>query len=90
MSGFFLFLVREMLVGLEASGADEDAASSRKCSPLKVRFSKSLADGVKFGSTNTVGISSTHNRFFITNWTSFGHKLNFQILILNFHLILNI
>ncbi len=58
-----------MFTGLEASGADVEAFAGRKSRPLEIGFSEAFSYGVKFCSTNTVGVSSAHSGTFVTEWT---------------------
>ena len=69
----FVFLHRQVLSGFHTAGAHLDTAACGKGCPLKVRIFPLLSCWIKFGGTNTIGVSSADDRSFIKDYTFLCH-----------------
>jgi hypothetical protein len=63
----------KMLVRLHAAGAYFDAGAVHLSCPLEIWVSSSQSSWVELSSTNSVAVSATYLRTFITNCTNFSH-----------------
>ncbi len=62
-----------MLATLHTFGADLDARTVRKRSPLKIGVLAKHSRRVELGSTNAVRVATGHDSSFIACWTDFCH-----------------
>ena len=73
----------ELFALFKTFSANKDSFPESVAGKLEIWFLASFACRVKFGSTNTVGVSSGNDRTLIADGTGFSHRDNTNLLIIN-------